>query len=250
MVYHEFSNTQAWRPAGRQVGRPALRRTVHEKGLAKFGFAMQSQGMESNWASENLQVIRTLMERSALYRRTLAPIMIGAGVIGLAGATLPCFVEISTPTGFSRYWMGLSLAGLATAFLLVRRQALKESEPFWSPPTRRVMSAMGPPFFAGLAGGSVWAMGGSVAPVSALVVIWMICYGCGLHAAGFFMARGIRWLGWMFVFGGGAYLCGTIWEPGWRSTESGHYAMGLGFGLLQLAYGIYLHFTEKKRATP
>ena len=31
--------------------------------------------MESNWAAEHLQVIRTLMERSAVYRRALAPIM-------------------------------------------------------------------------------------------------------------------------------------------------------------------------------
>ena len=30
--------------------------------------------MEPNWAGEHLQVIRTLMERSALYRRALAPV--------------------------------------------------------------------------------------------------------------------------------------------------------------------------------
>jgi len=40
--------------------------------------------MNPNWAEENLQTIRTLMERSAVYRRALAPIMILAGVIGLA----------------------------------------------------------------------------------------------------------------------------------------------------------------------
>jgi hypothetical protein len=33
---------------------------------------MQSDGMESNWAVEHLQTIRTLMERTALYRRALA----------------------------------------------------------------------------------------------------------------------------------------------------------------------------------
>jgi len=43
--------------------------------------------MESNQAAEHLQVIRTLMERAALYRRTLAPIMLCAGTLGLlAGA--------------------------------------------------------------------------------------------------------------------------------------------------------------------
>jgi len=38
--------------------------------------------MQSNAAVEHLQVIRTLMERSALYRRALAPMMLLAGVVG------------------------------------------------------------------------------------------------------------------------------------------------------------------------
>ena len=46
---------------------------------------MQSICMETKWAVDNLQTIRTLMERSALYRRALAPIMILAGTIGIAG---------------------------------------------------------------------------------------------------------------------------------------------------------------------
>ena len=43
--------------------------------------------MQSNWAEENLQVIRTLMERAGLYRRAMAPVMTFTGVVGLtAGA--------------------------------------------------------------------------------------------------------------------------------------------------------------------
>jgi hypothetical protein len=44
---------------------------------------MQSDTMETNNAAENLQVIRTLMERSALYRRALAPIMTWCGAWGI-----------------------------------------------------------------------------------------------------------------------------------------------------------------------
>ena len=47
---------------------------------------MQSVPMESNWAAEHLQVIRTLMERSAIYRRALAPIMLGTGVLVLGAS--------------------------------------------------------------------------------------------------------------------------------------------------------------------
>ena len=39
--------------------------------------------MQTDWAGENLQVIRTLMERASLYRRALAPIMLTLGALGL-----------------------------------------------------------------------------------------------------------------------------------------------------------------------
>ena len=55
--------------------------------------------MDSNWAEKNLEAIRTLMERSAVYRRALAPIMSFTGVVGLLGAFagwLPNRVEIGS----------------------------------------------------------------------------------------------------------------------------------------------------------
>ena len=44
--------------------------------------------MESNWAAEQLQTIRTLMERSAVYRRALAPIMLFVGFAGVLTAAV------------------------------------------------------------------------------------------------------------------------------------------------------------------
>ena len=42
--------------------------------------------MNSNLAEAHLQTIRLLMERSAIYRRALAPNMLLAGLLGLAAA--------------------------------------------------------------------------------------------------------------------------------------------------------------------
>src|SRR5262245_29826267 len=107
--------------------------------------------METNWATEHLQTIRTLMERSALYRRALAPVMIVTGSIGLVAAVVPCLMRIEGNASFACFWMGISLVALIAAFVLVRRQALKEGEPFWSSPTRRVTQALLPVFVVGLA---------------------------------------------------------------------------------------------------
>jgi hypothetical protein len=58
------------------------------------------------------------------------------------------------------------------------------------------------------------------------------------------MPRGIKILGWIFVLGGPALFAVTI--PGDHfEIDCAYAAMGLFFGLLQLAYGIYLYFTEK-----
>ena len=56
--------------------------------------------MESNWATEHLQAIRTLMERAAVYRRALAPVMLLTGVVGLVAAVAGWFLQIDSPRAF------------------------------------------------------------------------------------------------------------------------------------------------------
>ena len=210
--------------------------------------------METNWAAEHLQVIRTLMERSALYRRALAPIMIFNGVLGLAAAGLGWALKVDSPRAFIWFWAGVSVVALAGSFVLVRRQAVKESEPFWSPPTRRVTQAFLPPLVAGLMiAAVVWMRAGSGAGtpddligLSWLPLYWVVLYGCAFHAAGFFMPRGMKVFGWVFVVGGCGLLAAGM--PGWtRPLDYAHGIMGLFFGGLHLAYGVYLCFTERRR---
>lgn len=220
--------------------------------------------MESNWAAEHLQTIRTLMERSALYRRALAPIMSFAGVAGMAAAVAGCLLRIASGAGFIGYWMGVALVGVAGALLLVRRQALKSAEPFWSPPTRRVAQALLPSLTAGFVLGALlfaaWSekpagdlptgVHGDAGQLIWLPAVWAVFYGCALHAAGFFTSRGLRLFGWLFLAIGFAILF-WLWithpADGLRASwQQGHWLMGFLFGFLHLAYGIYLYFTEQR----
>jgi FtsH-binding integral membrane protein len=218
-------------------------------GLATTHFAMQSNDMETNQATENLQVIRTLMERSALYRRALAPIMTFVGAIGIAGGVLGCAAKIDTQNGFILFWSGIAAVGLIGSFLQVRRQALKDAEPFWSPPTRRVAQALFMPLFIGAAVTIItWRFPADsyIKPWGGICTIWMMLYGCALNAAGFFMNRGIKLLGWGIALCGCglfAYRYAWVLEP---NVLSDHRAMGWIFGGVQFAYGIYLYFTEKR----
>jgi hypothetical protein len=203
--------------------------------------------METDWAAEHLQTIRTLMERSAVYRRALAPIMVWNGIVGIVGSLVGWKLNLRSAT-FIEFWSVAALLAIAGSFLLVRRQALKDSEPFWSPPTRRIAQALLPPLFIGAVVNSLVAywthneksidLGISIIPV------WLFLYGCAAHSAGFFMTRGMKLFGWVFILAG----CGVVFDMfclQWPQPISASLLMAMTFGGLHLAYGIYLYLTEK-----
>jgi len=189
------------------------------------------------------------MERSALYRRALAPIMLVTGAIGTAAGFVPCFARIDTNRAFALFWLAISVVTLASALLLVRRQSLRAAEPFFSVPTKRVVQALLPAFFVGYAAGIFNMLNEHLWRAGLLAMFWVIVYGCALHAAGFFMPRGMKLFGWLFVFGGCALIFASQSWPELRAAEAGHYIMGSFFGLAHLAYGVYLYFTEKRSAS-
>ena len=204
----------------------------------------------SQWASDNLQVIRTLMERSTVYRRALAPIMLVAGSLGLGAAIVTRFVKLESNREFSLYWLSVGVLATLASLLLVRRQALKEDEEFWSLPTRRVIRAVLPAFLTGLLAGVLYVIAPTPLPDSAwfLAIAWLVLYGCGLHGAGFFMKRGIKLLGWICVMGGAVAGYVLMFQTQLQSAETAHNLMGFFFGLLHLACGVYLYSSEKKSA--
>jgi hypothetical protein len=215
--------------------------------------------METKWAEENLQTIRTLMERSALYRRALGPIMLFAGALGVIAANVGLFFDLNSPRTFCSLWLGTAVVVIAGAFLIARRQAIKDKENFWSPPTRRVAQALLPPLLAGMFLTIPVLKGDENDLTSLATMIWIMFYGCALHAAGFFMPRGIKYLGWLFIAGSCALFYAFFnililndsnahWLINFFSdNDSGaHWLMGFFFGVLHLAYGAYLFLTEKK----
>lgn len=107
-----------------------------------------------------------------------------------------------------------------------------------------------PSLYIGLIAGLILAFATDDTDVTwALVPVWMALYGSALNAAGFFMPRGIRLLGWLFIIGGTLLLLGLAALPEPPEFRYTHPIMGVAFGGLHLAYGIYLHFTEQKNAS-
>ena len=206
--------------------------------------------MPPNWAEENLAVIRTLMERAALYRRALAPVMLAVGALGTVAGGLFLF-GIGTGLHFHHRWPVLAVVGFAIALLIARLQALKAGEPLLTPPARKITGAFFLP----------WACAGLMTlcllPVGSkedshawlnwiLVSLWLVFYGCGLHAAAPFLVRGISRLAWGCALSGLGIFVGLLAEARFLVVYSPDLVMGATFGGFHLVAGIYLYFTEKK----
>jgi hypothetical protein len=207
--------------------------------------------MQAKWAEENLQVIRTIMERSAVYQRALGPIMVATGILGTAAAVVGCILRINTTRGFVSFWLAVSIVTIGLAFVLARRQALKDREPFWSGPTQRVAYAMLPALFAGFALGQLHRFARPELEVDLLLpLIWIWLYGCAIHSAGSVTPPGMRTFAWILVLGATALAVPVFdvvrvripfdywpWIP--------HLIMGVFFGALHLLYGIKLLLSKK-----
>lgn len=200
------------------------------------------------------------MERSAIYRRALAPIMLTLGVVGVGAGLLGYVLALEGSRRFSAYWLGVSVIALATAYLQMRVQAIRDREEFWSPPTRRVTQAIAPALFVG----GVLAAGITIVPERLFFVppgiligapgwqlppIWMLLYGCAIHAAGFFMPRGFRLFGWAYIIAGACIFLAMLYLKDGVPMRLGHLFMAVAFGGPHLAYGIYLAITKQRTET-
>jgi hypothetical protein len=167
--------------------------------------------------------------------------------VGLSAGAVGWVTQCDSPRRFVMFWFGVAAATLVGAFVVIRRQALRDHESFWSPPTRRVAQAMLPCLFIGLIAGLVLAfVANDLALTWAVIPVWMALYGAAIHAGGFFMQRGIKLLAWAFIIGGTLILLYLMLRPALPEFRFTHVFMGAIFGGLHLLYGAYLHFTEKK----
>jgi hypothetical protein len=202
--------------------------------------------MDPQAASENLQLIRTLMERAVLYRRALAPVMMLNGIVAIAATVTGVVAHLEMLHGFVRLWMAAGVVGILGTLLVARRQSLRAGEVFCAPPARRVIAAMFPALLlGGCVGLSLLRLEDrEIIPHLWLPVLWIALYGCALHAAGWFTTRGLRWFGLLNLLPACAVLPFLLPAPNVAPWQVPHLIMGAWFGLLHLAFGAWLYATE------
>jgi hypothetical protein len=193
------------------------RRTGESVAVASFG----------QHAEESLQFIRRTMERSSTF--TAVPGLGGAGMgaIGLAAAILAA--NQSSAERWLIVWLSAAAVALGVGVTAMLRKAARLGAPLAGAVGRRFAMSLAAPLVAGAAlSWGVW-MHDDWALMPA---VWLLLYGTGLLAGGVFSVAAVRLLGVAFMALGVAALATP---PAW-----GNIWLGLGFGLLQLAFGLYI----------
>jgi len=198
--------------------------------------------------ARDITEIRSMMERSSKFLSLSGLAGVMAGIYALAGAFISYKVLDFNPDDLadrniqsdSSLWKIVLLAlivlmlALGTAIYLSWRKALKSGEKLWNATARRVLNAMAVPLVAGgllilalLLKGLI----GLMAPFS------LIFYGLALYNTSKFTYEEVKTMGLIEI---GLGLISTYY------VGYGLICWALGFGVVHIIYGIYLHYKYER----
>jgi hypothetical protein len=192
--------------------------------------------MDSRDAARNLEVIRTLMERTVQYQFLTARAGLAAGSLGAAGALAFLVLDAADPRQFGVVWAVVFAGSLLATCVGTAVRSRECGEPLWSRPARTVVCALAPSLFAALVltvlfftwGQHLWLPG-----------VWMLCYGQGALATAAYAPAPIRSLGvTALALGAGTLALGPAWSV---------LMMGLVFGAGHILLGVALLSVERQR---
>lgn len=185
--------------------------------------------MDSTAATENLRLIRRLMERATVYRAVSGPTAFVAGLLA-AGLAVRSWL-VAPAKGFFPAWIAmLALVALFNTMLLWRSARLR-GEPLFTPAFRMAMRSLLPPLGTVFLFSWIWWENGGDDHWTAC--LWAAGYGLGLLSTHSFAPPSMIRLGGAFLLAGLGFALARHWGapvlPAWA-------VMGLTFGLFHLAY--------------
>ncbi|MDB6072720.1 MAG: hypothetical protein JWO89_360 [Verrucomicrobiaceae bacterium] len=202
-------------------------------------------------ALENLQIIRSLMEKAHIYRAISAPAALVGGILGILASAWPVQYALGhygdaamSDTAYVAVW--LAILGIASVMniVLLSREAARRQQPLVSPGMNMALRALIPPMLVGgcVGLGLIFFLGS----LTLAAIIWILCYGLALLATASFSPRSLVRLGWAFVIAGLVLFFAWAANGEVRNLASdlgpASLAMGLTFGLLHVLYALAVFY--------
>lgn len=189
---------------------------------------------------KQLSEIRSMMERSTKFMSLSGWAGVMAGVYALAGSYMAQVVyhfsaaDVTNLPHVVSIAMSVLVLTIVTAIILSTQKAHRNGERAWNATSRRLIGHMALPL---LAGGALilillsQKLVGLVAPVS------LIFYGIAIFNVGKYSYGELKYMGVMQVILG---LIGAVY------IDYSLVMWSIGFGLLHIGYGIYIHYKYER----
>lgn len=196
-----------------------------------------SQSNLQRSAAENLQVIRSLMERATIYEAISAPSALCTSLVAFIIAALTW--STSSPA-FLAAWLGAVALTSGINAVFIARSSRSRNEPFFSPGMRHTLRSVSPPLLAGALIGSTLIL--TSGQYLLAVSLWVTFYGIALLAMQGFAPKPITGLGIAFTLTGIGLTTTTLATPAWINPSI---LMASTFGLFHLGYAICVPLTKR-----
>lgn len=193
--------------------------------------------MDARQAAQNLELIRSLMERTVQYQLLTARAGLAAGSLALLGSLSFLFLDAADPWQFGAVWGVVFAGALLITSVGSAMRSVERGEPVWSRQARAVLLGLAPALFAALVL-TVYFFGRGGAEHLWLPGIWMLCYGQGALATSTYAPRPIHGLGMASLALGAVTL---FLGPAWAVLM-----MGVAFGLGHIGLGVALLAAERR----
>lgn len=193
---------------------------------------------------KDIAEIRSMMERSSKFLSLSGWAGIMAGIYALSGAYIAYKIfnfnpdEIAYTSGSLSSVILLAILVLILAFItaiaLSHRKAVKRGEKGWNATSKRLLAGMAVPL---LTGGILILILISKGLLGLITPLTLLFYGLALYNASKFTYEEVKSLG---VIQMGLGLISTYY------IEYGLLFWSIGFGVVHIAYGIYMHFRHER----
>jgi hypothetical protein len=178
-------------------------------------------------AADHLRYIRETMESAAEFTAVPGWGGVAMGITALAAAAVASLQ--STPRGWFGVWLVEAVIAVAIAAPAAATKAHRANSKLFSGPGRKFLFSFAPPIMAGALLTFAFYSSGSFA---VLPGIWLLLYGAAVVTGGAFSVRVVPVMGLcLMALGGCALFAPAAW---------GDFFMAGGFGVVQIAFGIYI----------
>ncbi|MGB9472386.1 MAG: hypothetical protein WBQ59_23790, partial [Candidatus Acidiferrum sp.] len=178
-------------------------------------------------AADHLRYIRETMESAAEFTAVPGWGGVAMGITALAAAFLAA--RQATPRAWVAVWLAEAFVAVAIAAPAAATKARRANSSLFSGPGRKFVLSFAPPIMVGgLLTLAIFQLGA----VSALPGVWLLLYGTAIVTGGAFSVRAVPIMGLcLMALGGAALFAPAAW---------GDMFMAAGFGLIQIAFGIWI----------